>query len=43
MVVGEVPNHQLAKSIRVDGVIKILHLLRCGNFYIITTHSSTPK
>ncbi len=27
----------------VDGVVKILHLLRCHNFFIITTYFSTPK
>ncbi len=28
---------------KVDGVVKILHLLRCCKISIITTYASTPK
>ncbi len=28
---------------KIDGVVKTLHLVRCYNFFIITTYSSTPK
>ena len=41
------PNGLLNKEWRwqilFDGVVKILHLLRCYKIYIITTYSSTLK
>jgi hypothetical protein len=29
--------------LKIDGVVKTLHLLRCCEFSIITTYLSTPK
>ncbi len=31
------------RIVKLDGVVKTLHLLRCCEFFIITTYLSTPK